>query len=216
MVIGTLAPLLAASSQVGATTADLRPQVITPGGVSKVVAGFSAANIRSNRVLSLADQAQDEEGSAAKIDNTVFTIDADAGYPSLTGSTFYPVSMQPTVSAVPHESGYPAQFAVITKYRDAKGTPKSEQTCAGTEVLQVYEKDSGIAPWRLALEPAITPGVVTTFTSGSGGFATPVNKGDLELPLGVVQSDVVAAVNFVRREWVLHQWVLQGRFQLWA
>jgi hypothetical protein len=195
IVMGILVPFLAASSQVGAATAGLRGQEITPGGVSQVVATFSAANNRANRVLSLADQNKDEQGTAAQIDNTVFTIDSDAGFPTLTGSKFYPVTEEPTVSAVPQHGGYPAQFAVIVKYRDAAGTPKAERNCAGTEVFQVFEKNSAAAPWRLALEPNITPGVVSTFSSGSGGFATPVRQGNLEFPLSVVQSDVVAALN---------------------
>jgi hypothetical protein len=193
--MGILVPFLATSSQVGATTAALRGQEITPGAVSNVVAGFTAANNRANRVLSLADQNKDEQGTAAQIDDTVFTIDADAGFPSLTGSKFYPVTEEPIVSAVPQHSGYPAQFAAIIKFRDAAGTPKAERTCTGTEVLQVFEKNSASAPWRLALEPDITPGVVTTFSSESDGFAAPIRQGNLELPLSVVQSDVVAALN---------------------
>ncbi len=146
-------------------------------------------------MLSQADENQDEQGSAAQIDNTVFTIDGDAGYPSLTGSTFYPLTIEPVVSAVPYQDRYPAQFAVIVKYRDAADTRKADRTCASTEVLQVFEKDSAAAPWRLALEPDITRGVVTAFSSAPGGFAAPVKQGSLELSLGVVQSDVAAALN---------------------
>ena len=193
--MGMLVPFLATSSQVGASSAALRGQEITPGGVSQVVASFSTANNRAARVLSVADQNKDEQGSAAQIDKTVFTIDSDAGFPSLTGSKFYPLAEEPVVSAVPRHSGYPAQFATIIKFRDAAGTPKAERTCAGTEVLQVFEKNSASAPWRLALEPDITPGAVTTFSSESDGFATPVRQGNLELPLSAVQSDVVAALN---------------------
>jgi hypothetical protein len=195
IVVGMLVPLLAASSQVGASTAALRAQEITPGVASKFVARFSAAENRANRVLSLDDQNEDEQGSAAQIDDSVFTIDRDAGLPSRTGSTFYPVTIEPVVSAVPHQDHYPAQFAVVVKYRDAKGTPTAEQTCAGTEVLQIFEKDSASAPWRLALEPDITPGVVTKFASSPGGFATPVRQGKLELPLSVVQGNIMAALN---------------------
>ncbi len=195
IVMAMLLPLLAASSGVGATTAARRAQEITPGVVSTFVARFSAAENRANRVLSLDDQNQDEQGSAAQIDDSVFTIDRDAGLPSRTGFTFYPVTVEPVVSAVPSQTHYPAQFAVVVKYRDAKGTPKAEQTCAGTEVLEVFEKNSASAPWRLALEPAITPGVVTKFASSPGGFATPVRPGTLALPLSVVQSDVMAALN---------------------
>lgn len=195
IVTGMVVPLLTATPRVGATTAGLRGQEITPGVVSKFVANFNAANNRADRVLSQADLKKDEQGSAAQIDNTVFTIDRDAGFPSLTGATFYPVTIEPTVSAVPYQNRYPAQFAVIVKYRDAGGTPKPERTCAGTEVLQMFDKNSAGAPWRLALEPDITPGVVTAFSSEPGGFATPVKQGNLELPLGVVQSDVVAALN---------------------
>jgi hypothetical protein len=59
----------------------------------------------------------------------------------------------------------------------------------------VFEKDSSVAPWRLALEPYITPGLIKSFASGSGGFATPVTKRGLELPLGAVRTDVIAALN---------------------
>src|SRR5580658_9594206 len=117
IVMGALVPLVASSAQVGAATGALRGQVMTPGGVSHVLASYSVANNRANRVLSTADQNQDEEGTAAQIDNTVFTIDADAGYTSLTGNTFYATTMVPIRSAVPHQSGYPAQFAVVIKYR---------------------------------------------------------------------------------------------------
>lgn len=195
IVMGILVPFLATSSQVEASTAALRGQVISPAGVSQVVAGFSAANNRANRVLSVDDENKDEQGSAAQIDSAVITIDSKAGFPTLTGSTFYPLTEEPIVSAVPRHSGYPAQFAAIIKFRDAARTPKAERTCAGAEVLQVFEKNSASAPWRLALEPDITPGVVTVFSSESDGFAAPVRQGNLELPFSVVQSDVVAALN---------------------
>ena len=48
--------------------------------MSKFVASFNAANNRADRVLSQADLKKDEQGSAAQIDNTVFTIDRDAGF----------------------------------------------------------------------------------------------------------------------------------------
>ena len=60
---------------------------------------------------------------------------------------------------MPYQNRYPAQFAVIVKYRDAGGTRKPERTCAGTEVLQVFEKNSAAAPWRLASSPTSRQGL---------------------------------------------------------
>jgi hypothetical protein len=195
VLAASIVGVAANSTAADGTVSPLRSQVIAPSGVDKIVAGFTAANNRANSKLSLAQQGQDEEGSAGQIDDSLFTIDSDAGFPSMTGATFYPVTEVPLASAVPAQSGYPAHFAVIIKFDDAKNTPKDAQTCAGSNVLDVFEKDSSAAPWRLSFEPYITPGLVKSFTTGSGGFATPVDKGDLEIPLGTVRSDVIAALN---------------------
>jgi hypothetical protein len=183
------------SSHAVAATAALRSTVITPGSVAGILATFSVENNRANSSLSVADQSKDEQGSAQTIDNAFLTIDRLAGYKAVTGAKFYGTTSVPIVSTVPRQSGYPAEFAAVIKFVDARSTPEKVQTCAGGNVLDVFEKNSAGASWRLADEPYVSPGLLKQFPTGPGGYAVPVNEAKLGIPVADVPNELVAALN---------------------
>jgi hypothetical protein len=129
--------------------------VVTPSETSGIVAHDYALNNDSNATLSYSVQAQHEQGTALAIDDAAFRGVKLAGFRTLDGAHYYPFTGSIVSSALPAQSTYPVQFAVLARQHSSAGTPAASAICAKSGSLLVERKDTAASAWRITLEPYV-------------------------------------------------------------
>lgn len=181
------------SSPAGSSTTS-STRSTTPGTTATAGAGlvssYTTKNNIANASLNVNVLAQIEEGSAHAMDLGTYTLDAEAGYKTLDGSAYHPITFGPVASLVPRSSGYPSLSLEVTSTRTSPGTPAAFTGCSATSLsLLLFRKDSASSAWRVALEPDAQKSALPSFAM-SGGYAQLVtSSAGLRAPLASLPGD---------------------------
>lgn len=193
-VIGT--GVVVASLAVFSHSSVATDSVLRLRDVGLIVAHDYSINNRANASLSYALQATNEEGSALAMDNMAFRAARLSGYTTIEGSHYFPFYGRVISSAVPLQSSYPVNFAVLVAQSSSAGTPPADRVCPKSGAFLVLRKVSAMSTWRVAFEPAVArlAGINRFATTGSG-YRVPVVPGSLTAPLDSLPQTFVTALN---------------------
>jgi hypothetical protein len=219
LFIAVTATLLAACGQTAASNVKLTATSSPQGGFASIVHQYSRANNAANETLSIARQNNDEQGTAAAIDNADFRLSRDAGYQTAQGTSYKPF-YEELDHAVTLKSakGYPKLLVTV----DAQYTtaPKAANRSA-CRFLGVFAKDSPTAPWRVADEPTITKTLLPEVKTINGyqGLIPTANAG-LTIPLARLPKYYAIALTTYFQQGVLSRGLIQANFstsaQCWS
>lgn len=143
--------------------------VLSPNGLPSILKTYDRLNNQANQTLNTTLLNEFEMGSAAQVDDAGYLLDADAGYRTEEGATYKPFNVQLVDGAVPHQTSYPALAVAVVR-----GSPSK---CSGSGFLDVFEKSSATASWKLDYEPLVDAGSVPKLATTTGGYAVLATSG---------------------------------------
>jgi hypothetical protein len=170
--------------------------VLRPGRVAGIVKHDFQVNNVDNANLSYALQTSHEQGSALAMDDAMFRADKLSGLATIDGPRYYPFFGTVISSAVPKQTSYPAQFAVVTSVHSSPGTPKANQICSGSGDALAFQRNSSSSPWRVSIEPYL-PLLrdVPKFKTTSKGYVAPLASKALKTSVAGLPALYVDALN---------------------
>jgi hypothetical protein len=155
------------------------PPVITMAGAQKVLTQYMVGSNHANQLRDSSVLAGVEAGSSYQIDSGTYTFNrvADPSNQNYSELSF----VQPTFF-IPHQTGYPAWFAVRAHQQPVP--PKSGSSNADLYLL--FTRASASAKWLEVLDPYVLSGAgpaprVTTDSHGNALQVAPADAGRLAL-----------------------------------
>jgi hypothetical protein len=148
--------------------------VITTAGAKRVLAQYTAANNRSNQLRDASVLASYEAGSSYQLDAggyAFFRVTDPANH------NYTAVSYVRPVFYIPHQTGYPAWFAVRVHQQDV---PPPASGSSSADAYLLFTRSSASAKWLQVLDPDVlsVSGSAPQVAADPHGFARQIAPGD--------------------------------------
>lgn len=146
---------LAACGQTSSTSVTLTATNVGQRSFSGIVDQYSKANNQANETLSVARQNDDEQGTAAAIDDADFHLSREAGYLTAQGTSYKPFyeELDRAVTVDSPQKRYPKLLVTVDAQYTNNARTANDSAC---RFLGVFAKNSPNAPWRVTDEPTVT------------------------------------------------------------
>ncbi|MEX6429751.1 MAG: hypothetical protein ACYCWN_07810 [Ferrimicrobium sp.] len=206
------AVLLASCSQTSTATVTLSSSNSIQANYARIVSRYSTANNQANETLSVAKQNNDEQGTAAAIDNADFYLSRDAGYQTAQGATYKPFYERlDHAVAIGASQKYPKLLLTVDAQYTTAPQTANRSAC---RFLGIFAKDSPSAPWRVTDEPTVTKALLPEVktTNGNRGI-TPATTAALSIPLSRLAKYYALALTTYYQQGVLSRGLKSADFQ---
>ncbi|WP_298208727.1 hypothetical protein [Ferrimicrobium sp.] len=211
-VISMGALCLAACGQASSSSIELTAANTRKDSFSVIVDQYSKANNQANELLSIVRQNDDEQGTAAAIDDADFRLSRDAGYQTAQGTSYQPFyeELDRAVSVGTTKKSYPRLLVTVDAQYTSNPSKANDSAC---RFLGVFAKNSHSAPWRVTDEPTVTKSLLpkVEIAVGNQGII-PSRTSSLSIPITRLAKYYSLALTTYFQEGVLSRGLKQADF----